>query len=343
MSDLPRSTRALLALLPHAVPGPSLDVASFQGGVARSLACPFVSVDLTACNNARQAGVAEVLHTDTLPEGTYATIVFDAREYDPVLAAETVARAALRLAPGGVLLTTARKADVSTCFGDVTEIGEALLARNPAEAPPEPQWPVYQVEFQGQALTVQSAPGVFSPRGLDTGTAFMLAQIQPTAGARFLDLGCGTGIVSRIAYEIWGCQVVAVDVNARALRLAAHNAPQAEVVASDGFGSLKGRQFDLIASNPPYHTDFGVAKAFVEGAHAHLAPEGMLYLVVKRSDWYIQKVRHVFGGCRIAEENGYTVIVAQKRERKPQAPKEPPTTRKHAKRMAASGAKRNAK
>jgi 16S rRNA (guanine1207-N2)-methyltransferase len=183
---------------------------------------------------------------------------------------------------------------------------------------------------------VQSAPGVFSPRHLDEGTAFMLGLIEHREGARFLDLGCGAGIVSKIASETWNCRVTAVDVNARALRLTALNAPRAETVASDGFAALRGREFDIIASNPPYHTDFGVAKAFIEGAHVHLAMEGVLYLVVKRADWYVQKCRTVFGGCRVAEQNGYTVITAQKRPVKPKTETVPATTKKHAKRMAAA-------
>lgn len=340
MIELPRSTRALLALIPQVRPGAALDIASHHGSVALALGCPYLSADLVACEAARLAGVPEVIHADELPVGPFALISFDAREYDPGLAAETVARAAMRLAPDGVLLTTARQADAAACFAEVTEAGEALVARHPLQSPPEPEWSTYSAEFGGETYAIRSAPGVFSPRGLDAGTALMLAQMEPSPGARFLDLGCGAGVVSRIATERWGCQVTAVDVNARALRLTALNAPLAEVLASDGFAALTGRQYDIIASNPPYHTDFGVAKAFIEGAHRHLVPDGTLYLVVKRSDWYVQKVRSVFGGCHIVQNEGYTVILAQKRERKPQVPAPTPTTRKHAKRIAAAGGKR---
>lgn len=330
MQDTPRSTRALLGLLDRRAPGPALDVGSHQGAVARAIGCTYVNVSLTALDG------VEGLHTDELPAGPFATIVFDAREYDPGLAAETVAAAAQRLAPGGVLITTARLSDAEAAFGSVQEAGEALVARSPRSDVQLPPWPAYEAEYGGKTYRVQSAPGIFSPRHLDEGTAFMLEQIAHRPEARFLDLGCGAGIVSLIASEAWGCRVTAVDVNARALRLTAANAPKAEVIASDGFQGLQGRQFDIIASNPPYHTDFGVAKAFIEGAYAHLAMEGMLYLVIKRADWYVQKVRSVFGGCRIAERDGYTVIITQKRPAKPAQPAAPTTTKKHAKRLAAS-------
>ncbi|HYG57926.1 MAG TPA: methyltransferase [Symbiobacteriaceae bacterium] len=343
MQDTPRSTQALLALVGQGVTGPALDVGSHDGAVAVRVGCTYANVDLVACQRADQAGAGTVLHTDLLPDGPFVTLFFDAREYDPGFAAETVAQAAARLAPGGVFITTARLMDVQACFASVEEHGEALIARAPVPSPPSPEWPTYEVTVGEHTHRVQSAPGVFSPRQLDLGTALMLEQIgTPPPGARFLDLGCGAGIVSRIAAEAWGCRATAVDVNARALRLTALNAPAAEVVASNGFAALAGRQFDLIASNPPYHTDFGVAKAFIEGAHVHLELGGSLYLVVKRADWYVQKVRTTFGGCRVVEQNGYTVIVAEKRPPRPKAAQaaEPPTTRKHAKRMAGASHKK---
>jgi|GEM_PF-312365 len=336
MLDMPRSTQALLAALGHARPGPAVDIGSHEGAIARHHGCPYIHVDLTAVEAARRAGAAEVVHTDELPPGPFATAFFDAREYDPGLAAETVAQVAVRLRPDGVLITTARLADVEPLFAAVTSSGEALVAREPVAAglPTEP-WPTYNTQFQGQSYHFQSAPGVFSPRALDEGTLHMLEEIRPTPGARFLDLGCGVGVVSRIASEAWGCQVTATDVNARALRLTASNAPGVDVVASNGFTALHGREYDIIASNPPYHTDFGVAKSFIEGAHRHLVLGGSLYLVVKRADWYIQKTRSTFGGCRFVERSGYTIVIAEKRERKPApADAEPPTTRKHARRQA---------
>jgi 16S rRNA (guanine1207-N2)-methyltransferase len=342
MSDMPRTTRALLHVLSRATARPMLDVASHLGAVARAAGCPYVHNDLTACDGARLAGVEAVHHTDLLPEGTYATICFDAREYDPLLAAETVAQAAARLAPGGALITTARRADVEPFFASVAVEAagqdEVLVARRPLPAAVVlPQFYTYDVAFAGQTYTVQTAPGIFSPRGLDEGTRLMLGQVEARSGARFLDLGCGAGIVSRIAAEAWGCEVTAVDVSARALRMTALNAPAARLIASSGFQHLGAEQFDIIASNPPYHTDFAVARAFIEGARQHLAPGGLLYLVVKRSDWYVRKVRDLFGGCRLVEEQGYTLIIAEKRESRA-APATAPsaTTRKHAKRMAAA-------
>jgi 16S rRNA (guanine1207-N2)-methyltransferase len=325
---LPRSTRALLDLQWAVIPGAVLDIGSHDHALADALGCPYLHVDLTACRS-----LAE--HSDRLPAGTFTTVLFDARTYDPSLAVELLGQIAQQLAPDGLLITTARPTDVDRLFSVVQAHGEALIARAPRPAAPQPAWPTFTVLFQDQSLAIQSAPGIFAPRALDEGTRVMLEVITAERGARFLDLGCGAGVVSKIATEVWGCTVTAVDVNARALRITALNAPQAEVLPSDGFGAILGRTFDVIASNPPYHTDYAVGKAFVEGAHAHLTLGGTLYLVVKRADWYEQKVRTIFGGCRLIVEGGYTVIVASKRAPRPVAPKAPTMTKKHAKRIGA--------
>ena len=68
-----------------------------------------------------------------------------------------------------------------------------------------------------------------------------------------------------------------------------------ETAVSDAFSGVTEKDFTLILSNPPYHTDFSVAKAFIEGAFAHLAVGGRLVMVVKRVEWYRNKMRTVFG------------------------------------------------
>lgn len=334
--SLPRSTRALLDLCPTVPPGKALDIASHQGAVAQALGAAYLHDHFAACEQARAAGVETVYHADSLPDATYRAICLDARELDPALVDEFIAQAAARLTPDGLFLTTAPRNSVEAWFGQVEEQSEAIIARSPKPGSAPPQPVAYTVDVGGQNLTVQSMPGVFSPRSLDPGTREMLPFIAAEPGQRFLDLGCGAGVVSLVASQVWGCQVTAVDVSARALRLTRLNAPAAEVIASDGFSALHGRQFDLIASNPPYHTDFAVAKGFIEGAHRHLAPGGWLYLVVKRADWYVQKVRSIFGGCRVIEREGYAILSAEKRAvtSKPAAQAQPATTKKHAKRMA---------
>ncbi len=76
-----------------------------------------------------------------------------------------------------------------------------------------------------------------------------------------LDLGTGSGAIAlAIAKERTMCHVVAVDMSAEALEVAAHNANEhsiqnVEFLQSDWFSKLVLPKFDLILANPPYICD----------------------------------------------------------------------------------------
>lgn len=77
---------------------------------------------------------------------------------------------------------------------------------------------------------------------------------------RAVDIGCGSGVGALlVARSRHTAEVLAVDINPRALRMSAVNAELAEahnvsVYHSDVLGSVEGR-FDLILANPPYMQD----------------------------------------------------------------------------------------
>lgn len=78
------------------------------------------------------------------------------------------------------------------------------------------------------------------------------AEVRP--GDRFLEVGCGTGLVSLAAARA-GADVTCADVNPRAVDLAQHNAREnrlrLEAVHADLLEGLAG-PFDAVAFNPPY-------------------------------------------------------------------------------------------
>ncbi|MBM3104043.1 class I SAM-dependent methyltransferase [Pseudomonas sp. V1] len=77
---------------------------------------------------------------------------------------------------------------------------------------------------------------------------------------RAVDIGCGAGVGALVvARTRRDAEVLALDINPRALRLCAVNAELAEatnvsVYHSDVLSSVEGR-FDLILANPPYMND----------------------------------------------------------------------------------------
>lgn len=174
-------------------------------------------------------------------------------------------------------------------------------------------------EVKGVQLALETAPGLFSPQRADRGTLAMLACVDFAPGMRVLDLGCGCGLVGVLAARLCGEEnVVMCDIDPLAVEIAGRNAARngvggVKAVVSDGFSALDDAGFDLILSNPPYQSDFSVAKGFIEKGFNRLKPGGTLWMVTKRREWYRNKLVAIFGGVRIHEADGYFVFEAQRR------------------------------
>lgn len=187
----------------------------------------------------------------------------------------------------------------------------------------------------GEPLELETAEGLFSPRHVDRGTLAMLSVAPPQPGMRVLDLGCGCGVVGIVAARRCGAENVwMTDVDPLAAEIARRNAAHngvadVHIVCGDALSAVDAAGFDLILCNPPYQTDFAVAKRFIEKGFNRLRIGGSMVLVVKRAAWYRNKLRAVFGGVRDCEVDGYHVLTAQRRQfargtaRKP-APKQAP-------------------
>ena len=115
-------------------------------------------------------------------------------------------------------------------------------------------------EFYGRTFTVD--PSVLIPRS-DTETLVqtVLDHLPNVASHRILDLCTGSGCVGiTLAAEIPSAEVTLTDISDQALSVAQINAARLvdrpiELVCSDLFSSLDGRQFHVIATNPPYIAD----------------------------------------------------------------------------------------
>jgi len=113
----------------------------------------------------------------------------------------------------------------------------------------------------------------------DVALGFLLKPV--VEAPRVLDLGTGSGCIAvALAVNLPGAHVIATDVSADALALAAENAElngvadRIEFVESDLFGSVSG-EFDLIVANLPYVAEADRATLMPEVRDWE--PEGALF------------------------------------------------------------------
>ncbi len=133
--------------------------------------------------------------------------------------------------------------------------------------------------------------GVFSAGGVDPGTLELLRATRAEAaglpaGSHLLDLGCGYGpIACTIAHFSPGSTVWAVDVNDRALALAAANA---RALGLDAIRAARpedvpaDRTFAAIWSNPPIRIGKAALQELLMSWLPRLEPAGPAWMVVSR-------------------------------------------------------------
>jgi 16S rRNA G1207 methylase RsmC len=170
----------------------------------------------------------------------------------------------------------------------------------------------------GQELALQSATGVFAAGRLDTGTAVLFRQAAaPARGGRYLDLGCGYGVIAcALATASPQAVVWAVDVNDRALAVCRDNAralglsARVHVAApNDVPGEL---MFDEIWSNPPIRIGKAALHELLLTWLRRLSPEGRAVMVVGRNlgadslqRWLVDQG---FSSSRLGSAKGYRVL-----------------------------------
>jgi release factor glutamine methyltransferase len=137
-------------------------------------------------------------------------------------------------------------------------------------------------EFYGRSFRVDSR--VLIPRPETEHLVEEALALRPPAaagaGTRVLDIGTGSGCLAvTLALELPAARVVATDLSAGALAVAAGNArrlgaaDRVAFVACDLAAALDLARFDLVVSNPPYidPTDAPALSVEVYGFEPHLA------------------------------------------------------------------------
>nr|MDT0660406.1 class I SAM-dependent methyltransferase [Micromonospora sp. DSM 115978] len=185
-------------------------------------------------------------------------------------------------------------ADRSREFGlESRQFGMELLARHGEIREP--------TTFRLLGMEWDLLPGVFAP--VFTGASGLFAEWIPyPVGGSFLDLGCGTGLISVCAARAGCAAVTATDIDARAVENTVLNvrrhgvADRVDTAQGDLFSAVPGGRFDMIFWNSnlievdagPLPTEplrramfdpgYDTHRRFLAAAWRHLRPGGRLLL-----------------------------------------------------------------
>ena len=163
-------------------------------------------------------------------------------------------------------------------------------------------WHTFAIQTRSGLCEIYSLPGIFSYDRLDEGTQLMLDSLPELQNLNILDLGCGFGALGLAAAHSGAASVDMVDANLLAVAATQMNIKRlgltnTHALASDVLSAVPDKKYDLIVSNPPFHTggdvDYQVASAFIEQSYAALELGGRLYIVANRFIRY-EKIIEVY-------------------------------------------------
>ena len=203
-----------------------------------------------------------------------------------------------------------KKGNRIAAFSKTTPDIPPTWATEPGIAPKS--WFKFSTIWNQSRHIFYSLPGIFSYTRVDDGTRLLLDHLQVEPGMEVLDLGCGYGIIGIIATTAGADNVAFVDSNLYAVdavtkNLAMKNIKGAKVYPSDVLGALPSKEFDLILSNPPFHSgkdvNYHIAEAFIEQSYSALNPGGKILFVANQFIQYDRIVRKYFSNVASPARN----------------------------------------
>ncbi|MBT2514238.1 class I SAM-dependent methyltransferase [Arthrobacter sp. ISL-30] len=183
------------------------------------------------------------------------------------------------------------------------------------------------VDLAGAQRHLRTSSGIFSPDGIDKGTAVLLAEVPPPSPqGNLLDIGCGWGPVAlTMALMAPHAHVYAVDVNERCITLTNENA------ALLGLGNVRASRpeevdpelrFDTIWSNPPIRIGKDELHSLLLTWLPRLAQGGTARLVVQKnlgSDslqrWLAAELDDTFTVSRESTSKSFRILKVRKASR----------------------------
>ena len=155
----------------------------------------------------------------------------------------------------------------------------------------------HKIKVLGETFEV--FPSVFSPKYFKD-PEFFVEELPINKGETFLEIGCGSGIISIFAILKGASKVVAIDINSKAVENTKHNAKihgiqnKIKVLQGDVFKPLNDEKFDTIFWNTPWglvketnltqlenalwDTEYKSTTKFIKNANKYLNKNGRLLI-----------------------------------------------------------------
>jgi len=179
-----------------------------------------------------------------------------------------------------------------------------------------------QAVLRGMTYSFVTDAGVFSRSGIDYGSALLIETMQIPEGAKLLDVGCGYGPIGIAAAKQHPTnQVSMIDINERAVELAARNAKLNHVTnvriwTSNLYDDVHERDYDLVVSNPPIRAGKQVVHAVFSGARDILVEGGALWIVIQKKQGApsaLEKLNQLYKRVEeVKKDRGYRIYRAIK-------------------------------
>jgi 16S rRNA (guanine1207-N2)-methyltransferase len=176
--------------------------------------------------------------------------------------------------------------------------------------------------LRGRPFEFLTASGIFSNSRIDPGTRLLIeCMVLPESGY-VLDMGCGYGPVGIAAAAFNpNLQVMLVDVNSRAVRVARQNIEKncivnAEVTRGSLYEPVEKLSFNCVLSNPPVSAGLKTVRAIICQAPKHMSDKGTFQMVVRSKvggKRFSKFFEEAFGNVEIlARESGYRILMSHK-------------------------------
>lgn len=177
----------------------------------------------------------------------------------------------------------------------------------------------FSAQLLGSELQFRTTWGLFSPRGIDEGSALLLDHLEPDGHGNTLDIGCGYGPLGLSIAHCSEGRVDMVDKDFLAVEYANRNAEinglsNASAFLSNGCSHVPSdNRYSLVVSNLPAKVGNELLYVMFFDAMQRLQPEGRIVVVtINGLRQFVKRAfNEVFGNYKkVKQGKNYTISLA---------------------------------